>query len=116
MKEPTEQEWQEVLEWCGFHKLDMPQSPWLYGELGNYSWKDYSLPPRDLNSLFEYAVPRALEHIRTKMDVSLARARGVLFRLWLRYYEKYREFEDEDALFWAIKQVIDSVRKVALRG
>ncbi len=64
--------------------------------------KGSSPPPIDLNNLFKYAVPKAIEIIEAR---SSFQAIHILFRKWL---EKYWEIGDfELALFWAL----DKVRK-----
>lgn len=60
--------------------------------------------PIDLNNLFKWAMPKALDCLTTVMfeDMSLTKAREALFRLWLKYWD-----EDEAlALFWACYKVL----------
>jgi len=61
-KEPTQEQWVELLEWCGFKFFEPVEGgaiDVLYpdGSLCLSSSK-MAVPPMDLNILFEYAVPK----------------------------------------------------------
>lgn len=134
MKQPTEQEIREFWEWCGLTLENRVGYQGCYKGIG-YSGVERigkHLPPRDLNNLFKYAIPK-LDDEWTLEIISFRQKSG-------RYYSEakiygevnnvkcgellardWQEGENPDevtalALFWVIKQVMDSVKKVALRG
>lgn len=56
MSEITQDEWQEVLKWCGFSRVDyVDTEPIRYGEYGNIQCLS-EYPTLDLNNLFKYPV------------------------------------------------------------
>lgn len=101
MEEPTQEQWVELLQWCGFRHfietkynraVDMWEYPKPYGVKRNRSY----LPPIDLNSLFEYVVPKVRERLG---DIRL-------FNL-LRDWVSQIAFDCENpalALFWIFKE------------
>ncbi len=115
LTEPTKAQIKEFLEQCGFKftpHLSSKGNTYKTTEIMGYPdgfrhivYKGES-PPIDLNNLFKWAVPLALIKIGTVMfeNMSVERARGVLFRLWLRKLDE--GMSDEDALFWTIWEVI----------
>lgn len=114
MKQPTEQEWQEILGWCGLEIIEQEtrfEHQVLYRLSERDTWKPLGSLPIDLNTLFQYAVPK-LE------DYHLSSCGGNHeANVWGKVIGTGGFWVDDDpalALFWAIKQVMDSEKKVAL--
>ena len=111
MKEPTETEIREFWEGCGFW-YDTNQTRGLVHDIG---WRDpeghilggcriFYLPPLDLKSLFEFAVPVAIAKIMEQQDCDLELATHILFKKWLQHMEFTHDFVNP--LFWAIWEVV----------
>ena len=77
----TDEDRKLIYEFCGWR-----DTPGL--GLISLEGEDYA-PPLDLNFYFEYAVPKALDFIMTEMfeNMSMAKTRETLFRLWLKYWD-----------------------------
>ena len=127
---PTKEQEQEVWEWCGFevwewcgfkealigdgHLTPRRHYGWIYPKYANknsYETKINSRLPRiDLNNLFKYAVPVAIEKLESRFDAvtNLVRGLELLFQAWLA---NIREgYPLEDALFWAIYKVMKETK------
>ena len=109
IKEPTDEQIKEFWEWCGFWYNEKEMgSTWVGGKWHHrthyYDWRE--LPPIDLNNLFKYAVPKALDKLETRFDTLTNTVRGLemLFAKWIQNMS--RGYSVEDALFWAIYEVI----------
>jgi len=113
--QPSESEIRELWEWCGF-KIDaeaiytgaqlrhLPLIRRPDGYLDNY------YPPIDLNSLFKYAVPKAVDTIMAEQQCSSDVAYAILFKKWLRELEL--DIPDhEGTLFWALWKVREEEMK-----
>ncbi len=103
---PNNEQIKESWEWCG---LEYTAPYWVevdgvvafYGE----SKPEY-LGSINLNNLFKYAVPKAVEELRIRPDVRhIHNAYGKLFNMWLEkmFYTNYKD--PALALFWALWQV-----------
>lgn len=116
VKEPAQEQKREFWEWCGLkHDWQRCQANCVRcSHCGAHTYKscekDYHdqlcTLPIDLNSLFKWAVPKAIECLRTKMfkNMSMFKAREALFKLWLRKIEE--GMTEEVALFWALWEVM----------
>ena len=73
-KQPMQAQWEEVLKWCGFKFISKKEDIRFGGKQSYWDTVDYwlypdghkvlSFPPLDLNSLFEFAVPKLREAVR----------------------------------------------------
>ena len=104
-KEPTPEQIKEFWEWCGFKQGETFTSGMLTGQT-HWDYPDGSgdikLPPIDLNSLFEYAVPKATEKIGRHHTAML-----------LENWAMAVPYEKEDpalALFWALWAVMKEAK------
>jgi len=61
-------------------------------------------PPLDLNSLFRYAVPKAIDKIMARLDWSRNAAFNILFSNWRHELKNDLEYPAL-ALFWALEKV-----------
>ena len=97
MNEPTEQEWKEFCERCGIkeEKIDEFHSVWHYPE-GTHEVFE---PQLDLNTLFEYAVPK----------LKTGHERTLLVMWMVKYIQDWAMGKDLDpafSLFWTLRKVI----------
>ena len=112
MKEPTDGQIKEFWEWCGlrYESYNTPAFPyqggaWVYAD-GIYANPDepMELPSIDLNSLFEYAVPRVC------FGVDLEMCPNDKWRAGIKLISDGIKYAKGDtpalALFWAIYEVI----------
>ena len=117
---PTDEQIREFGEKCGWQRIEKKNVPvvlfegvepsesfdlvyWLAPDnADDDDW--YEEPPIDLNNLFKYAVPKAV-HILFENGRSMKHAYNKLFKLWLKKWAEGCEFED--ALFWAIREVLN---------
>ncbi len=95
MDKPTDEQVKEFWEWCGQERY--------------YCGKEIDIqhfPRIDLNNLFKYAVPKALDKLETRFDTLTNTIRGLelLFPKWIDNLRK--GYSVEDALFWAIYEVM----------
>lgn len=107
---PTQEEIKHLWESFGFkyEKTGQRHIPevfevyqWRYPDGEHYD----SLPPIDLNSLFKWAVPRAIQKMMGELTYDRRSAVKALFRWWLN--NNPNGIEDPAlALFWAIWKVI----------
>lgn len=109
--EPTQERMKEFWKGYGFEWLARGSHD-KFHQLDAIRYPDgtiHSMPPdTDLNNLFRYAVPKALEKIGATSNF---RALQILFRMWL---DKYWELRDlEDALFWVLWQVKENSNEQA---
>ncbi len=114
MTEPTQEQIKEFWEWCGFEEVQYLDKR---GKVCGTHWAhplaigggSGSLPVLDLNNLFKYAVPIAIKKL---VELNLryyiwteTKAIYYLFQAWeIEYKSRKRSFEE--ALFWAIWEVI----------
>jgi len=109
MEEPTEAQIKEFWEWCGWEHTD--GGFYKHPTIGSAEYYDYetnsTLPPIDLNSLFEFAVPKVIP-ILFENGQSIRHAYDRLFKMWLDKWAK--GYEIEDALFWAMREVIHDIK------
>ena len=104
MTEQNKEKLKRFWEWCGFEDI-------FEGDTGAYYWRapngdaGADLPPTDLNNLFKYAVPRAIEKIMAKDGDSSDYAYEILFNKWLRKLQLDME-HPADTLLQTIWQVI----------
>ena len=127
-KEPTKEQvkefWAKVLQEC-VHDWDKTLiagvSPDIYacvckkcgrkfdfchGKVFAYG-SSYEFPPIDLNNLFKYAVPIAVERIAEECKMDLVEAKLLLFHEW---FNRIRQgLEDVLALFWALDKVMKEI-------
>ena len=78
-KEPTEAQIKEFWEWCGF----TISGDWAYL---NSPYRR-GIPSVDLNNLFKYAVPKAIDKIMAGQECSSDLAYAILFKKWLQKLE-----------------------------
>ena len=103
MKEPTNEQIKEFWEWCGFTYIMNYDDPSVIE--GSRSPTGERLnPPIDLNSLFEYAVPRVC------FGVDLEMCPNDKWRAGIKLISDGIKYAKGDtpalALFWAIYEVI----------
>lgn len=103
LEEPTEAQIKEFWEWCGFN--------WVS------SYDCFTMPEGDekalmfngdidLNNLFKYAVPKAVEELRVRPDVRhIHNAYAKLFNIWLERLFSMNYKDLAPALFWVIWEV-----------
>lgn len=104
MKEPTQVECEGFLRWCGCRPDEIDASTWVCPDGGRYS--NYSgLPTIDLDFLFKYAVPIAIDKIMAEQECSCEVAYAILFKKWLQKLELDIP-NHERTLFYAIQEVI----------
>ena len=114
MNEPTEEQIKKFWEWYGWRRVPEGKKAfhyeccqkvmnWYAPDNQERSYK--SLPPIDLNNLFEWAVPNTIKEIMEKWKITYNQARRKLVRWWLEEMERVNQ-KDELALFWAINKVI----------
>jgi len=103
MNKTTQEQMKEFWEWCGVEaKLYVHDT---YGEFGGRV-TGVRYPSIDLNNLFRYAVPRALEALQ-RLGATVP-----IIELFTRWYDKLcAGFSYGDGLFWAIQGVIKEVKK-----
>ncbi len=94
-KEPTQEQVKEFWEWCGFRVT--PHYKWCVDPSNNYCGK---YPPIDLNNLFLWAVPIAVERIAKEYKMDLVEAKHLLFHEWFNMIRQ--GLEDAIALFWVL--------------
>ena len=111
-KQPTQEQIKEFWEWCGWKpcRIHAPMSPEKDGwenPLPITSFDKYlaRLPDLDLNNLFKYAVPLAIDKIMSKQGCSSDLAYAVLFKKWLQKLELDIP-NHEGTLFWVIWEII----------
>ena len=110
MKIPTNEQVKEFWGWCGLRKRDgqgfhfEDYTVWEDTNYHNQTVSHSSTPPPiDLNNLFKYAVPATINQLFVNGN-SVKHAYTKLFKMWL---DKWGEgYTFEDALFWAIWEVI----------
>lgn len=99
---PTKEQIKNFWEWCGFTNLVYEQGVW------EFRWfyidderRRQELPPIDLNSLFQWAIPQL------RKDTTQEELLNVLYG-WISS-SLYYEGDDNSALalFWAIYKLID---------
>jgi len=111
MNIPTQEQVKEFWEWCGFKKVDNPTvyCKWAYcypdGNL--YSFKGF--PPIDLNNLFKWAVPGAIQEMLGELSYDRRSAVRALFKEWLNNNPNGTD-DFALALFWAIWKVIKGAK------
>lgn len=118
MEEPTEGQWQELLEWCGFEEIqymgtDNKPMPgcvhWVHpGAVGGGC---STLPKIDLNNLFVFAVPKYIDEI--KAGASANYTSNAYVRLFERWHNNlvFANWENPAlALFWVIHKVIEPTK------
>jgi len=107
MDKPTEAQIKEFWEWCGLVSREVTYQGKTWREWSNSDggFESRYTPPIDLNNLFKYAVPLAIEELRhyKRNTLSVRSARDRLFRKWLCGYQE--GVLDEYALFWTIWKV-----------
>ena len=120
-EEPTQEQIKEFWEWCGFTHFIVEDIPWhkkpedyqrIYWYANNH-WiypngsKQKDPPPIDLNSLFKYAVPKAIDKIMLPQEqgCSCEIAYAIIFKKWLQYLELDIP-NHVTTLFWVIWGVI----------
>ena len=95
-KQPTKEQWEELAMLCGFV---------FYVASGNWRAPDgrrfRELPEPDLNFLFAYAVPKAIDVIMRQQGCSSDIAYAILFNKWLRKLELDIP-NHAGTLFWTI--------------
>ncbi len=112
MNEPTQEQWEKLLRWCGLHYypdcecirvkgICWGESEETYGKNGHWH---FVLPPLDLNNLFLHAVPIAIKIIMANQECDEELASAILFKKWLQIGY------DATALFWASDKVRESER------
>ncbi len=111
-KQPTQEQIKEFWEWCGFrskettNKYHEPITVLL--EPPYFDSLIVGEPKIDLSNLFKYAVPLVIKRLESRFDdkTNLGRGLELLFQKWI---DKIREdYSLEDALFWAIWEVVHS--------
>ncbi len=126
-KQPTQEQIKEFWEWCGFEEVWAANGSWWQYESykeTNHWWEDSSsrkykeLPPVDLNNLFKYAVPKALEDNSSFIDLQTRRyiaptqedlVTSYICEIWSDNGQGSIVRQSQDvalALFWAIWEVI----------
>ena len=100
MNKPTEEQIKEFWEWCGLQppKCDIPNH--------------MVVPPfwhcrpveLDLNNLFKYAVPKAVDIICSKNKLNRWNGYEGLFSFWMWQIRNPDSDDYALALFWAIKE------------
>lgn len=100
MKQLTDEQIKELWEWCGL--VYDKKSEGYTDSNGRYL---QFAPKLDLNNLFKYAVPKALDKLETRFDTLTNTVRGLelLFSKWIHNLTK--GYSVEDALFRALWQV-----------
>ena len=70
-EQPTQEQWEEVLKWCGFIRLPVGKKHYHFErtiKVMDWQYPDGTfhpfLPDLDLNNLFEFAVPKLREAVR----------------------------------------------------
>ncbi|MEE9304590.1 MAG: hypothetical protein V3U84_12510 [Thiotrichaceae bacterium] len=129
MEQPTEAQIKKFWERCGFchkkcpepiteypdfkHKGEYSRCPFGGGNHVHLNYPDGSVrfnttgqwvPPIDLNNLFKYAVPKAIDKIMAEQECSSDLAYSILFKKWLQKLECDIP-NHARTLFWAIWQV-----------
>ena len=94
-KQPTREQLREFWEWC-----NIPSE-----ELTKWKYKGYNYPPLDLNNLFGFAVPKAIDTIQRRFIWTYRQAEKYLFDLWL---SKLKTDDYTLALFWVIWEIIQN--------
>ena len=121
-EEPTQEQIKEFWEWCGFKLIT---EVWEQIKVLNWSLDRASelpemviispddsfikeLPSFDLNNLFKYAVPKAIDKIMLPQEqgCSCEIAYAIIFKKWLQYLELDIP-NHVTTLFWAIWEVIE---------
>ena len=103
MKQPTQAQIKVLWKWCG---LKEGTCGWLYDPDNRPDLPIF--PSIDLNNLFKYAVPKAIDIIMAEQECSSNVAYAILFKKW----EQELELDipnHEGTLFW----VLDKVREVS---
>ena len=126
MTEPTQEEIREVWQRCGFRDV-YSKDIWRDRYIETNHWwespkgKRYlELPIIDLNNLFKYALPKAIEKLveQSKTIVPpLSITEITAFREIIERWEgsKPLQFGFEKTLFWTIKEIIHQEEKVEMK-
>jgi len=116
---PSESEIKEFWEWSGFKLIHEPLTPihrakLQYPDGTKKQWNGW--PSIDLNNLFKYPVPKAIEYLQQKSSTicpplrySEETALIVLFQKWLNNPSTLLA-NPALALFWTIREVIQETK------
>ncbi len=109
MNEPTQVQVREFWEGYGV-EVEEDVYHGDFPDQEGYETIVYLPKPIDLNNLFKYAVPIAIEIIMTKIfkNISLEKAREAFLMFWLKEWD--RSEDPALALFWALDKVRKEVR------
>ena len=114
MDNPTQEQEKELWEWCGLTTKYNDEIQYWYesdGKLIGQGFWEWS-PPLDLNNLYRYAVPKALDilgyHGENFKGLQLSKSSAFrrLVKLWMA--QPYPEDKPALALFWAIYEIMEA--------
>jgi hypothetical protein len=107
-QEPTQEQRKKFWECCGLFEVpkyggsDYSETLWQYPDRSHHD----KLPPIDLNNLFQYAIPKAIDKIMSEQACSSDLAYAILFKKWL-YKLEIDIPNHEGTLFWTIYAVME---------
>ncbi len=117
-KDPTDAEVKEFWEGCGWiHDIDKgiffykSKEKWYPPDCTDALHFRVEPPPIDLNNLFKYAVPMAIEKLQIEHKWAYRTAERSLFALWL---SMLKTNEYALALFWACYPIITGKEAISV--